>query len=158
MPPHTAGLHGVSEKAAFAQISEQSPDLTRTERLCRLTLLGMLPALQERDLQAFGEALYEFNVRVGEMFAPVQGGVYCDAGVGRVVAFLRGEGIAGVGQSSWGPTVFAVVEDVEKADNLATRLRERFPHLLDTSVFIASAMNHGAVVSTNRDDIPQRRS
>ncbi len=107
----------------------------------------MLPALQEGDVQTFGEALYEFNVRVGEMFAPVQGGVYSDSGVGRIVAFLRGEGVAGVGQSSWGPAVFAIVGNEERADELAMRLRERFPYLLESSVFVARAMNQRAKLS-----------
>jgi beta-ribofuranosylaminobenzene 5'-phosphate synthase len=107
----------------------------------------MLPALQERNVQAFGEALYEFNVRVGELFAPVQGGVYRDSGVARIVAFLRGEGVAGVGQSSWGPAVFALVGEEERADELAVRLRERFPFLLESSVFVARGMNHGAMLS-----------
>lgn len=147
VPPHPAGLHGTPEKEAFAQLAARPSDPARTDLLCRLTLLGLLPALQERDVQAFGEALYEFNVRVGELFAPVQGGVYSADGVASLVTYLRGEGVAGVGQSSWGPAVFAVVGDAERADDLARRLRERFPYLLETSVYVAKAMNRGAVVS-----------
>jgi beta-RFAP synthase len=146
VPPQTAGLHGAPEIDAFARLAERPTDLAQTDALCRLTLLGMLPALQTRALQSFGEALYEFNVRVGEMFAPVQGGVYSSAAVAELVAFVRGAGVAGVGQSSWGPGMFAVVGDEGKADDLATRLRERFP--LGTSVFVAKGMNGGAIVST----------
>jgi beta-ribofuranosylaminobenzene 5'-phosphate synthase len=144
IPPHTAGLHGFPEQQAFAQLSGS---LTQTDALCRLTLLGMLPAIQEHDVQAFGEALHEFNARVGEMFVPVQGGVYSDAGVECIVAFLRGEGVAGVGQSSWGPAVFAVVADAERAGAVAVRVRERFSYLLEASVFVARAMNRGAMLS-----------
>ena len=51
IPPHTTGLHGFPEKEAFARLRWESGD-PRTDALCRLTLLGMLPALQERDAQA----------------------------------------------------------------------------------------------------------
>ena len=47
-----------------------------TERLCRLVLLGILSAVVERDLLAFGAALDELQARIGAAFAPVQGSVY----------------------------------------------------------------------------------
>ena len=68
--------------------------------------------------------------------------------MGEIVKFLRvGEGVAGVGQSSWGPAVFAVVGDADRAKALAARLRAQFSNLLESSVFIAQAMNHGAEVN-----------
>jgi beta-ribofuranosylaminobenzene 5'-phosphate synthase len=146
IPPHPAGLHGASEKEAFSVLAERPADESTTDSLCRLTLLGMLPAIQQLDVRAFGEALYEFNVRVGEMFAPVQGGVYSSGAVAELVTFLRGAGVAGVGQSSWGPAVFAVVGDGGKADDLAARVRERFP--FGANVFVAKGMNRGALLST----------
>jgi beta-RFAP synthase len=147
VPPHTTGLHGFREKEAFARLRREGTDDSWADALCRLTLLGMLPALAERDVQAFGEALYEFNRRVGDLFAPVQGGVYGNGAVAEVVAFLRGAGAAGVGQSSWGPSVFAVVGDAEKADELAAHVRARFSYLLEASVFVVKGMNRGAVYS-----------
>src|SRR5262249_20423790 len=66
------GLHGAPEREAFGRLPAMPDALT--DALCRLVLLGMLPALQARDLQAFGEALHDFNARVGEAFASVQGG------------------------------------------------------------------------------------
>src|SRR5207244_3042946 len=73
LPRGLQGVHGVAESEAFSQLSH-NPGVT--DMLCRLVLLGLLPALHERDLPAFGEALYEFNRRVGEVFRPWQGGVY----------------------------------------------------------------------------------
>ena len=72
----------------------------------------MVPALIEKDLEVFGEAVYDFNARVGEAFAPVQGGIYADSRIADVIGFVRRQGARGVGQSSWGPAVFAVVDDV----------------------------------------------
>ena len=55
IPPHHVGLHGVPEKEAFTQLAAAPTNRDQTDALCRLTLLGMLPALQEHDVQAFGE-------------------------------------------------------------------------------------------------------
>jgi beta-RFAP synthase len=125
LPRGPQGVSGGDEAEAFARLTGAA-DLARTDALCRLALLGLLPALQEEDWPAFGEALHDFNARAGEVFAPVQGGIYSHAFVADVVAFVRGQGVAGAGQSSWGPTVFAVAPDPERAQDLAARLRARF--------------------------------
>jgi beta-RFAP synthase len=145
--PGAEGLHGPEESAAFALRKPQEADLARTNALCRLALLGLIPAAVEHDLEAFGEALYDFNRRSGEMFAAIQSGLYAGAAVADVVAYIRSQGIRGVGQSSWGPTVFAVVGDEDRAEDLAQRLGCR----LDpdqAQVLISEACNSGAASSS----------
>jgi beta-RFAP synthase len=141
LPGRATGLHGKSERSAFARLT--TPPGT-TEALCRLVLLGMLPALAEEDLQGFGEALFDFNARVGEVFAPVQGGTYASPLTAELVGFLRAEGVAGVGQSSWGPGVFAVTDET-RAAHLADRLRARLA-ADEMEVQVSRGCNHGAVV------------
>jgi beta-RFAP synthase len=109
-PPLGAGEHGLREEEAFRRLNGQPSTMTQTDTLCRLALMGLLPALVDRDLLAFGEALYDFNRRVGELFRPWQGGVYAHPLIEAIVHWLRGHGVRGVGQSSWGPTVFAFLE------------------------------------------------
>jgi beta-RFAP synthase len=110
IPQELHGDHGPREEAAFRALAGGSADLRRTEALCRLVLLGMLPALAERDLDGFGEALYDFNRRAGEWFRAWQGDLYAHPRITQLVEAIRGTGLArGVGQSSWGPTVFAIV-------------------------------------------------
>jgi beta-RFAP synthase len=148
LPRRSAGLHGAEESQAFERLHAQGIAPERTERLCRLVLLGLLPALVEMDCRAFGEALYELNVLVGEAFAVVQGGVYAGARVADVVTFIRRQGVAGVGQSSWGPTVFAVVENEAQGRQLAGRVQGRFG--LDLGeVLLTPACNHGAVTASS---------
>ncbi len=143
LPGHGGeGLHGAGEQRAFAHLAERGAP-GQTEALCRLVLLGMLPALAEADLAAFGEALYDFNARVGESFAPVQGGAYATPHVAALVEYLRGQGAWGVGQSSWGPTVFAVLGDEDQATALGHRLRTRFG-LGPACVVVTRARNRGA--------------
>jgi beta-RFAP synthase len=144
VPSGEEGKHGGEEQGFFAQLQQPS-DLRQTEALCRLVLVGMLPALRERDLPAFGEALYDFNRRAGEMFRKVQGGMYGCARTQAIVEWLRGQQVHGVGQSSWGPAVFAVAEQ-DRVAWLKTGLPKRFV-LEDNEIVCTSAANHGAKVS-----------
>jgi beta-RFAP synthase len=143
LPQAGQGLHGPPEMDAFRELSPEAA--ARTDALCRLVLLGMLPALVEGDCRTFGEALYDYNRRAGEFFRAAQGGIYGDATAARQIAFLRRQGAAGVGQSSWGPAVFAVVEDAERAADLARRLRQEFA-LAEGEVIATPACNRGAEV------------
>jgi beta-RFAP synthase len=117
-PPGDAAWQGGRERQAFARLAEAGPSPAETEALCRIVLTGMLPALAVADPEGFGEAVYEFNARVGDAFAPVQGGRYGSPAAAALVTRLRGLGVKGVGQSSWGPTVFAVVGSSGRAGEL----------------------------------------
>lgn len=143
-PRGLQGMSGGGEAEAFARLSG-APDRARTDALCRLALLGLLPALAEEDCRTFGEALFDFNARAGEGFASVQGGVYAHPFVADVVAFARGQGVAGAGQSSWGPAAFAVVPDEGQALWLQARLAERFGADATEGV-VTRACNRGAEV------------
>ena len=58
------------------------------------------------------------------MFAPIQGGVFASPQIERRVAVLHECGATGVGQSSWGPTVFACFADQATAERTAADLNE----------------------------------
>jgi len=137
--PGTQGLHGSPESQAFAELHGRQP---RTDTLCRLALLGILPAMAERDLPAFGEALYEFNRLVGEMFRPFQLGTYASEQGAAVVDFVRGQRVSAVGQTSWGPAIFAIVEK-DRDDSLAECIREHFA-FDPAQVIVTRGSNHGA--------------
>lgn len=144
IPPGTGGLHGSEETGAFAKLPASSEAVS--DRLCRLVLLGLLPAVAERDLDSFGAALTAIQFHVGRSFAPVQGGLYARPDLEPIVNHMRGEGLVGVGQSSWGPTLYGFARgDRPGLDDLAGELRARFglgPH----DVFWTSAASTGARV------------
>jgi beta-ribofuranosylaminobenzene 5'-phosphate synthase len=146
LPARLQGLHGLNEADAFRRLAGQPAASVSTDRLCRLVLLGLLPALAEGDLPAFGESLYEFNRLVGEMFQAVQGGEYAHPGSVALVSFLRRLGVLGVGQSSWGPALFAVTANADQAADVVQRLRHEFG-LGPDEVFFTAAANAGAHVS-----------
>jgi beta-RFAP synthase len=139
--PSGEGLHGRDEIEAFRQLRQADVKLP-TDYLCRLVLLELLPALAAVDYSAFGEALYEFNRRVGEAFAVVQGGIYASPRVEEMVRFVRSRGVNAVAQSSWGPTLCAVVRNAEEAGKLATAMRRQFG-LTEEDVTTTGACNCG---------------
>jgi beta-RFAP synthase len=124
LPPWKQGLHGQEERTAFGRLDHGA--CGQTDVLCRLVLLGLLPTILEEDFQGFSESLYEFNHLAGGAFAPVQGGPYATPQVADLVHSLRQLGIKGVGQSSWGPTVFAVAADEEQATWLVRQIQTRW--------------------------------
>jgi len=144
--PPGSGVHGMEEKEAFQQLLTEGIPLEQIERLCRLTLLGLLPALIELDLKTFGEALFDYNSLAGQAFAKFQGGTYASPRVAELIQFIRRQEIMGVGQSSWGPTVFAVVENESRGKELASQIRGAFG-LQEHEVIVTAACNHGATVT-----------
>jgi beta-RFAP synthase len=145
VPTHEPGLHGPDEVRAFAALPP-IPE-SETDRLCRLVLLGILPAVAERDLDGFGQALEELQLRVGLWFAPAQGGVFAGPRLEAIAGWLRGRGVRGVGQSSWGPTLYGFsAEGAEWRDALSRRFSEQFGE--GSTVLWTGASAEGHSVST----------
>ncbi len=143
--PGQPGRSGSEEEAAFAMMPAAREQLV--DRLSALLLLGIIPALREADCGAFGEALYEYGIRAGEFFASAQGGAFASPAVEAVVRFLRGRDARGVGQSSWGPAVYAVVEDEAKAMRLCQQVRSEFD-LAPHEAFVTKQRTTGAEITS----------
>ena len=143
-PPGIRGRHGPDELQAFATLPPL-PDRV-TERLCRLVLMGILPAVAEEDLMAFGESLIELQHHVGAAFAPFQEGKYARQDSELLIAELGGLGLVGAGQSSWGPTLYAfgALSEPERAE-VSSRIQDRWG-FGPSSVFWTRAANRGAVL------------
>lgn len=105
-PREQQGLSGDSERAAFADLPAVPQSLT--DQLCRIALLDLVPAARSGDFAGFSEALYHFGHAAGQCFKSHQAGVYATDELAMLVARVRALGVAGVGQSSWGPTLFTV--------------------------------------------------
>ncbi|NOX54991.1 MAG: hypothetical protein GXP27_11260 [Planctomycetes bacterium] len=121
-PTRAGGLSGTEEQNAFDRLPPMPAELTA--RLSQLALTGLLPAIVEANYSEFGEALFEFNRLVGRYFIPVQGGEYTSEMAAEWVQFARNRGIPAVGQSSWGPTLFAICPDNQTARRLAAATRD----------------------------------
>ncbi|MDB5335235.1 MAG: hypothetical protein JWN70_854 [Planctomycetaceae bacterium] len=144
-PRNVRGLCGAAEIEAFAGLPPMSGAVSA--QLCQLALLELLPATLERDFEGCSEALFQFGQLVGEYFAPAQGGVYSSPQTTTLVEYLRGQGVRGVGQSSWGPTVFVVCPDKRSADSLSDDLLGK--GWGDCEILCTSAKNAGAKVEVS---------
>jgi beta-RFAP synthase len=145
-PVAETGLSGNAELEAFAQLPPISQSVS--DRLYRLLLKKLLPALLEADFAACGEAIFEFGRSVGECFAPVQGGTYASPAMRQLVKHLRHQGIRGVGQTSWGPTIFTLCPDQKLAEELVAELSTD-SRWSECRFHVAAPMNTGAAIQTN---------
>ncbi|MFO1089546.1 MAG: beta-ribofuranosylaminobenzene 5'-phosphate synthase family protein [Hyphomicrobiales bacterium] len=137
------GVHGAAEVQAFRDLPSFPAD--SAARICHLVLMQALPALAEADLPRFGSAIEEVQQRLGEHFAPAQGGVFTSPAVQAAVRFLAAHGGHGPGQSSWGPTGFVFARSAADAAELAAAFgREKAFDGLRLDV--VAARNHGAVI------------
>lgn len=140
-PRGDEGLSGDAERQAFAALPPVPQSVTA--ELCRLALLGLAPAAISADFAAFGEALYDFGHLAGSCFARNQGGAFASQRLAQLVATVRRLGVRGVGQSSWGPTLFAVLPSPAAAEEFCARLQRESGHG-DFDQQIASPANAGA--------------
>ena len=140
-PADTRGLSGTPEEQVFRTVPPMGS--AQVGRICRLVLMKAAPALLTDDIRAFGEAITEVQQLVGEHFAPYQGGgVYASPTGKRAVELALERGAVGVGQSSWGPTVFALVRGPAAAGALADELRQALGD--DAAVWCTRAGSLGA--------------
>ena len=122
LPDAPSGVSGSAEAHAFASLP--LPAERDVERVSHLVLMAMLPALADRDIGAFGTALTEVQEINGRWFSHAQGGPFAPGASAFLVKRLREWGAAGVGQSSWGPAVYAVVDGDGAALDLARRAQD----------------------------------
>lgn len=135
------GIHGEQEKVAFNELPDFPESLAA--HLCRHVLMQAMPALVERDLNAFGQSIQELQRHVGDYFLPVQGGRYASRLVSAVLQSLELMGVPCFGQSSWGPTGFAIFANKSQAELHLQQLKASFTDSA-LSWKICSACNHGA--------------
>lgn len=138
------GLHGHPEKAAFSRL----PPFPASEaaRLCHLVLMRGLPGLVEGDIEAFGSVITELQRTVGDHFAPAQGGRFTSPRVQAALEFLASEGAVGIGQSSWGPTGFCLVDKPALAESLRSAAMNRFAEWPDLEILVSTPRMHGAAI------------
>jgi beta-RFAP synthase len=143
VPNVKKGLSSTEEKSAFNKL----PPMPQAEvaKICHLTMLKLLPALAEKDIECFGEALTAIQIVTGNYFASVQGGTYSNAEVTQTLEFVRGLGVYGFGQSSWGPAVYGVVKR-EQAVPALKKLEAYLAKGVGGEAFIAKANNRGATI------------
>lgn len=113
-PDDTAGRSDEQEERSMRTVVESAaPEVA--DEISAVVVRRLLPAVAVGDRAAFGAAVEEVGRLNGVWYADEQGGVYRPP-VGAIVSKLGDHAcIAGVGQSSWGPTVYGVSSREETA-------------------------------------------
>lgn len=139
LPYKKEKMYGSKEERAFNSLSPMAAEMSGS--ICRLLLMKLLPSLIEKDMKSFGQAVTDIQKHVGDYFAPAQGGQYASAQGSEIANFLSSLGVTGIGQSSWGPTIYGFI----KKENQVELLEKTRRFMGDQGqVWTTSGRNKGA--------------
>jgi beta-ribofuranosylaminobenzene 5'-phosphate synthase len=147
------GLSGLHESQAIAALPPL-PQATAAD-ICHQVLMRVLPGAACADFEAFAIGVTRMQQLLGEHFAAAQGGsTYTSARVGEVARWLaaNSERGAAIGQSSWGPTGFAVMASLADAQ---AAVRDAQAHGLagdGLELRVVRALDRGATLEVSSDD------
>ena len=108
----------------------------------------ILPSIVEKTLGTSLVELERSNRLLEHIFAPIQGGVYSNPDIARIMNFVENKGFTGIGQSSWGPTGFILTDSDTSAHNLVREIRSNFL-CKDLRIDIIKGRNTGSVFKSN---------
>jgi beta-RFAP synthase len=140
------GMHGERERQAFRSVPPVP--LATTQRLNDEIHQQLLPAIRAANFGRFAQSVWRYGETAGSCFAAVQGGCFNGPIVTRLVELIRALGVEGVGQSSWGPGVFAVTPSQSAAEELVDQL-ETNPHAEHCQIWISPPRNSGHSVDVS---------
>lgn len=144
IPEGAVGIANEDEVRAFSQLPPVNAEVS--EELISLAREALLPAAAQSDFAGFAEAVFAYGQLAGQCFAPLQGGPYRGPKLAAIIEQLQALGCVGVGQSSWGPTIFALLPGEEDARRLIHRLRET-PAAQGCELRITRIANRGARIA-----------
>jgi beta-RFAP synthase len=145
--PEHRGLSGGAEKQAIAALPPL-PQAAAAE-ICHQVLMRVLPAAAGAEFAPFAAGINRMQQLLGEHFAPAQGGVFTSPAVARLMQWFADASRAGgaaIGQSSWGPTGFAIVPTEAQAQVLVDAARASGRVGAQLHIHVVSGRNSGAVV------------
>ncbi|MDR6538636.1 beta-ribofuranosylaminobenzene 5'-phosphate synthase family protein [Variovorax soli] len=157
--PSHQGLSGSAEKKALAALAPL-PQSSAAD-ICHQVLMRILPGAASAEFAPFAAGIQRMQQLLGEHFAPAQGGAFTSPAVGRLMQWIADAGRdpkAGpppaIGQSSWGPTAFAILPSEARAEALVEAAQAAGQVDARLQLRIVSGRNRSATV---RDGTGQPR-
>lgn len=147
LPNVEKGLFSDKETSAFEALAPMLAE--DAGKICRLTMMKLLPSLIEVDIKSFGEALTQIQIIIGGYFAAAQGGTYSSQTATEGIALMQRLGAYGVGQSSWGPAFYGLTLKHE-AKEIQLKVQAFLRKGVGGHVFTAKANNRGAYIKVTR--------
>jgi len=144
--PRRRGLSGDEERAAIQRLAPLSQ--AQAAEVCHRVLMQVLAGAAGAEFAPFAAGLGRVQELLGSHFAPAQNGSpWTSAAVGAALNAVRGAagGLAAIGQSSWGPTGFAIVPTAADAQALLDEVAPALDPAL--VVRVVAARNRGATVA-----------
>ncbi len=140
------GLSGVDERRAIATLPPLPQALAAD--ICHQVLMRVLPGAACAQFAPFAAGINRIQQALGQHFAPAQGGsAYTSAAVGFLVEWIAAAGQgAAIGQSSWGPTGFAILPSQAHADAVVAAARAANMVAPCLCLNIVAGRNRGATV------------
>lgn len=136
-------MAGKKEIKTFKELEKMNIE-TSAEN-CHHLLLGMLPALKEKNLKTFSYHLNRIEDNVGDYFSEIQSGKYTSKYAQEIIAFLEANDVLGRGQSSWGPSLYALFANKKRAKKIKDDILTKFKTKIN-KIYITSAANKGAEI------------
>lgn len=148
------GLSGLQERQAMAQLTPLPREAAAD--ICHQMLMRVLPGAACGDFAAFAAGITRMQHLLGAHFAPAQGGsAFTSAAVGRLVRWVAeaaeaAEATPGaaVGQSSWGPSGFAIFSSLAAAEAAVRSARAAGLVREGLQLQIVRPRNQGASISS----------
>ncbi|WP_435364624.1 beta-ribofuranosylaminobenzene 5'-phosphate synthase family protein [Haloarchaeobius sp. DYHT-AS-18] len=156
VPDVPAGRSGSRENESMRAVVERA-DAAVADEIAGIVTRQLLPAAAEGRLDAFGTAVSEIGRLNGAWYADEQGGVFRPP-VGTIVSELaESESLTGVGQSSWGPTVYGLTDRARVEDARAAAERALDAADVEGQILVCRPGNTGAWVDTGSRADPEVR-
>ncbi len=137
IPPYGLSIHDGEEVDLFKKFCPLPKE--EVEQLSHIVFMNLIPFLIEKDIEGFGGCIDEIHKRG---FQKAELTLY-DERMHNLMQHLRDAGAYGVGMSSFGPTVYSVVDDNNR-NAVMNAAKEFLPE--DTPIFVTKAQNSGYTI------------
>jgi beta-ribofuranosylaminobenzene 5'-phosphate synthase len=135
-----SAITGPVESSMIGQLAlDANPNRSHMMELAQ----AALQAAQNGSFDCFCDSLDQYTKYASEMFAPLQGGRYNGSICSLAANVAHQYGLKGIGQSSWGPTIFGWSESELLAQSVVQRIQQQYPAW---SVSVATTARRGAQV------------
>jgi len=145
IPEINRRIHGAIEVELFSRYCPIP--ISEVQALSHIILMKLLPSVIERDIIDFGESISKIQ-NIG--FKKIEVNLQPDK-VKEIMKIMNKANTYGVGLSSFGPTLYTVVDDMKKALMIAKTTEESMREI-GGRVLITKARNEGARLSHQYHD------
>ncbi|ADI32466.1 beta-ribofuranosylaminobenzene 5'-phosphate synthase family protein [Staphylothermus hellenicus] len=146
------GIKGLDEKSETPFLEKPEENKELQYELLKILVLKLLPSISNNDPKTFGRAIYKIQLLTGKYFSKYQDSIFCCEEAEYIINSLMRNGVYGAGQSSWGPTVYGIIDYRKKALRTLSRVKQELYHRdIEADYYISQVSNTGARVSRIRD-------